>query len=638
MAKLAVPNFIDYVERSNLVSDEVLQKSLGELRAKHGGELPEDADLVADYLINAGLLTRWQTDKIFDRKYRGFFLGKYKLLRHLGTGGMSSVFLAEHVLMKRTRAVKVLPKTRVNDSSYLARFHLEAQATASLDHPNVVRAYDVDNEGDQHYIVMEFIDGKDLQTVVKEGGPLPLEVACNYIAQAAEGLAYAHQNNLIHRDVKPANLLVDGRGVVKILDLGLALYKDEERASLTIEHNENVLGTADYLAPEQAINSHQIDKRADIYSLGCTLYYLLVGHPPFPDGSLAQRIAKHQTQMPEDIRKERKDCPRDLVEVCWRMMQKKPARRYQSMREVADALEAWLTSHGFSFEPVGYSGARKMLAAGAGGSSGGGSSGGSGSLGSSGSIGGGSSAANLKTGDPRKSGSHPRLPVRTGDTASDQATQNTVKGPGRESRPASEPLPDIGTGKLVPGKAARSLPIAKALSDSGIRKEGSTVVRPPKLTDSSSSVMSSSSIVGPSTAVVGDLKIDVGSAKPAPKPASSSPSHKSSASAPSRALSKKAAEQQKWLLLGIGSIVVAILGVIAIIVVVWRVSQAAPPEPDKKSAKTGVVRTEKAADKGAKPGLKVINTKPNSSGKAEGEAAPKKAAAKAPKSAKAPSQ
>src|SRR3954465_14830339 len=189
MAKLAVSNFIDYVESSNLISEDVLRKSLEALRAKSGGQLPEDADLVADHLIAVGLLTKWQSDKIFDRKYRGFFLGKYKLLRHLGTGGMSSVFLAEHVLMKRTRAVKVLPKTRVNDSSYLARFHLEAQATASLDHPNVVRAYDVDNEGDQHYIVMEFIDGKDLQTVVKDSGPLPLEVACNYIAQAAEGLA-----------------------------------------------------------------------------------------------------------------------------------------------------------------------------------------------------------------------------------------------------------------------------------------------------------------------------------------------------------------------------------------------------------------------------------------------------------------
>src|SRR5688572_15187615 len=246
-----------------------------------------------------------------DKKYKGFFLGKYKLLRHIGTGGMSSVYLAEHMLMHRQRAIKVLPKGRVNDSSYLQRFHLEAQATASLDHPNIVRCYDVDNDGDTHFIVMEFIEGKDLNNVVRQEGRLPLELACNYIAQSAEGLAHAHQSNLIHRDVKPANLLVDPKGVVKILDLGLALFSDDARASLTVAHNENVLGTADYLAPEQAVNSHKVDHRADIYALGCSLYFLPPGHPPFPHRTLAQRVAKHQTQQPEEIGKSHPDCPRD---------------------------------------------------------------------------------------------------------------------------------------------------------------------------------------------------------------------------------------------------------------------------------------------------------------------------------------
>ncbi|MFO0885824.1 MAG: serine/threonine-protein kinase [Pirellulales bacterium] len=204
MAKLTAENFVDYVERSRLVDEDQLRSSLDALRQQHGGKLPDDADVVAQHLVQADLITQWHADKIFDRKYKGFFLGKYKLLRHIGSGGMSSVYLAEHTLMKRRRAIKVLPKARVNDSSYLARFHLEAQATASLDHPNVVRAYDVDNDGDTHYLVMEFIEGKDLQNVVKQEGPLPLELACNYIAQAAEGLSYAHQNNLIHRDVKPA--------------------------------------------------------------------------------------------------------------------------------------------------------------------------------------------------------------------------------------------------------------------------------------------------------------------------------------------------------------------------------------------------------------------------------------------------
>jgi serine/threonine protein kinase len=349
MAKLSVEQFLDYVERSKLADPDQLRKSLEAIRAQNGGNLPDDADRMAELLIDKGLITKWHVDKLMDKKYKGFILGKYTLLRLLGSGGMSTVYLGEHTLMHRLRAIKVLPKGRVNDSSYLARFVREAQATASLDHNNIVKAYDIDNDGDQHYLVMEYIDGRDLQNIVKQEGPLPLEVACNYIAQAAEGFQYAHDNGLIHRDVKPANLLVDNKGVVKILDLGLALLADEERSSLTVAHNENVLGTADYLSPEQAVNSHKVDSRADIYSLGCTLYFALTGHAPFTDGSLAQRIAKHQTQMPEDIRKERAEVPRDLADICWKMIQKRPERRYARMKDVADALQGWLATRGVKY-------------------------------------------------------------------------------------------------------------------------------------------------------------------------------------------------------------------------------------------------------------------------------------------------
>jgi len=453
MASLSVASFIDYVERSQLVEEEALRKSLDQLRSQSGGALPDDADVVAAHLIQASLLTAWQCEMLFSRKYKKFKLGKYKLLRHIGSGGMSAVYLAEHTMLKRQRAIKVLPKKRVNDSSYLARFHLEAQATASLDHPNIVRAYDVDNDGDQHYLVMEYIEGKDLQTIVKQEGSLPLELACNYVAQAAEGFTYAHENNLIHRDVKPANLLVDEKGVVKILDLGLALYADEENASLTVAHNENVLGTADYLSPEQAVNSHKVDSRTDIYSLGCTLYFLLTGHPPFPEGTLAQRIAKHQTQMPEDIRKDRPECPRDLVDICVKMMQKKPERRYQTMREVADALETWLSNHGYKFEPGSTemalkaaaltSGARRPVRVGSGSSSGS----------RSGSRPGGSS------------GGHRLLPSPAGDTVSDETKEGTVKGldPSKEHKSG-----DSGRGK-APGKSDKPLPVAKPISNPAVR-------------------------------------------------------------------------------------------------------------------------------------------------------------------------
>ena len=159
------------------------------------------------------------------------------------------------------------------------------------------------------------------------------------VAQAARGLQHAHNNGVIHRDVKPANLLIDKTRVVRLLDMGLALVDDEDEQSLTMANNENVLGTADYLAPEQALNSHSVDHRADIYGLGCTLYYLLTGQPPFSDGTLAQRIARHQKEMPKPIRDIRKDCSGELEGICVKMIQKDPKYRYQSAGEVASALE-----------------------------------------------------------------------------------------------------------------------------------------------------------------------------------------------------------------------------------------------------------------------------------------------------------
>jgi serine/threonine-protein kinase len=465
MAKLSVENFLQFVERSTLVEADALQAALAAYKDGHEGKLPEDADVLADYLIDKKLLTRWHVDKLMDRKYRRFYLGKYKLLGHLGTGGMSSVYLAEHTLMHRQRAVKVLPQKRVKDSSYLARFHLEAQATAQLDHPNIVRCYDVDNDEDTHYIVMEYVEGKDLNTIVKQEGPLPLELSCNYIAQAAEGLHHAHQNGLIHRDVKPANLLVDQKGIIKLLDLGLALFSDNERASLTVAHNENVLGTADYLAPEQAVNSHKIDHRADIYGLGCSLYFLLTGHPPFPDGTLAQRIAKHQTQPPEDIRKSRPDCPRDLADICVKMMQKRPEKRYATMREVADALEGWLVNHGYKYEPGSGEAAAKaaVLTSGVGGTVRGISSASSASRGSF-------SGSSSRRAASSSGAIRPKTPNRQDDTVYDKARAETKKGIG-----SSVGKPDTGSSKAG-GKrpVAKPLPVARPLDESATDKKSTS--------------------------------------------------------------------------------------------------------------------------------------------------------------------
>ena len=346
MTKVTTNKLVDLLRRSNLVEEAKLTAFLESATRAHGEAALEDQNRLADLLIEANLITRWQADKLLAGKHRGFRLGKYKLLGQIGKGGMSSVYLAEHELMKRRVAIKVLPRNRVGDSSYLERFRLEARAVAKLDDPNIVRAYDIDNEGDVHYIVMEYVDGQDLHQIIVGQGALDYDTAADYIAQVAMGLQHAHEMGLVHRDIKPANCLVDRHSTVKLLDLGLAKLTEDDQASLTMANEENVLGTADYLAPEQALNSHEADSRSDIYSLGCTLYFLLTGSPPFPEGSISERLLKHQTARPESIFKARPDCAASLVEICEIMMSKKPADRFQSAGEVAQQLKSWLADRG----------------------------------------------------------------------------------------------------------------------------------------------------------------------------------------------------------------------------------------------------------------------------------------------------
>jgi serine/threonine-protein kinase len=306
------------------------------------GQIAKEPHEVAAAFVDAGLLTQWQANMLLRGKHKGFQLGKYRLLDEIGSGGMSRVYLAEHTLMRRRVAIKVLPPARVDDSSYLARFRREAEAIAQLDHPNIVRAFDIDQEKNTHYFVMEYIDGRDFMQIIKQEGPLEYRRAAGYIAQVAEALHHAHGAGLVHRDIKPGNCLVERSGTVKLLDLGLAKFAQERGPSLTLMHEENVLGTADYLAPEQARDSHTVDHRADIYSLGCTFYFILTGHAPFPKGSLSERLIKHQREEPSEIRLERSDVPQELVEICRKMMHKSPDQRFQTGDEVAQQIRAWL--------------------------------------------------------------------------------------------------------------------------------------------------------------------------------------------------------------------------------------------------------------------------------------------------------
>ena len=345
MSEPSANSFVNLLERSGVVDPDTLRPAIAELKkkAKVAGKEVTTSRLVK-YLIECELITQWQADKFLAGKYKGFFLGKFKLLQHLGSGGMSSVYLARHVVSDQLRAIKVLPRKKVADKSYLDRFYLEARIAASLNHPNVVRIYDICEENGVHYMVMEYAKGEDLLELVNRTGPLKFADAARYIVEACEGLKHAHEKELVHRDIKPANLLLGEDQSVKLLDLGLALVNQDDDESLTVLYNEKVMGTADYLAPEQAVNSHAVDSRADVYSLGCTLYFLLVGHPPFPKGSLAQRIANHQSTEPPCLSTLREDVPEQLLKIVEAMMCKDADERMQTCSDVQMALENFLAT------------------------------------------------------------------------------------------------------------------------------------------------------------------------------------------------------------------------------------------------------------------------------------------------------
>ncbi|QGJ70570.1 Serine/threonine protein kinase [Planctomycetales bacterium 10988] len=333
------------LRQSGLIKKQHLGDLMQKLRARMPGR-QLDGEIVAKCLMKADLLTPWQHSLLIKGYTKGFFIGKYKLLDHLGTGGMSRVYLAEHLLMRRRVALKVLNQELTESSSYLARFYRESQATAQLDHPNIVRVFDVGSEGNLHFMVMEYMQGRTLQEIVDKEGPLDYNTAATYIYQASMGLYAAHEQGLIHRDMKPGNLMIGSKGEVKLLDFGMVRLTEDEMTSITLKHNESMLGTADYLSPEQAVDSHNVDARADIYSLGCTMYFLLTGHPPFSEGSMALRLMKHQTEPPPPISNDRPDVPEALVKICDHTMEKAAEDRYQSAGEIAKDLRAWLMEQG----------------------------------------------------------------------------------------------------------------------------------------------------------------------------------------------------------------------------------------------------------------------------------------------------
>jgi len=344
MASASTNSLVDALRQFRLLEPVQLEEVTSSLLAR----FPE-AKALAGELIQRGWLTPFQANQLLQGRGQGLVLGAYVLLERLGKGGMGQVFKARHTLMKRIVALKVIRADRLDRPEALGRFRQEMEAAAKLAHANVVFAHDAALVEEGYLLAMEYVEGIDLARLLKQSGRLPPALASAYVRQAALGLQHAHERGLVHRDVKPSNLILAGRqGVVKILDLGLALLgPDRERgiADAALTGEGAVMGTPDYIAPEQALNSHTVDIRADVYSLGCTLYHLLTGQPPFPGGSLTEKVLKHQQAEPEPVEHLCPDMPPDLALVIRKMMAKRPRDRHQTPRGVAEAL-APFTSQG----------------------------------------------------------------------------------------------------------------------------------------------------------------------------------------------------------------------------------------------------------------------------------------------------
>jgi len=340
----SVDELIQLIRKSGMVDEQALTTYLH--RRQSGRGLSADPREAAEAMVKDGLLTDFQCEQFLLGKWRGFTIGKYKLLERVGVGGMGQVFLCEHMFMKRRVAIKVLPPAKADQPAALGRFYREARAAGQLEHPHIVRTHDIDQDGNLHFIVMEYVDGTNLLDVVKKFGPMDIRRATSYTRQVALGLDFAYRSGLIHRDIKPGNVLIDRHGHAKLLDLGLARFFNDQTDMLTIKYDDKiVLGTADYVAPEQVANSHEVDIRADIYALGASFYFLLAGHAPFPSGTVSQKLLWHRTKDPTPIRQVRPEVSDGIAAVVAKMMHKDPALRFQTPAEVAAELERWVPAN-----------------------------------------------------------------------------------------------------------------------------------------------------------------------------------------------------------------------------------------------------------------------------------------------------
>ena len=317
-----------------------------EIKTYSAGLSPAEGVLgLARALERDGKLTAYQAAAFYQRKSRGLLIGNYLILDKLGQGGMGVVFKARHRRLGRVGALKILPPSFARDRTAVMRFRREVEAAGRLKHPNLVAALDADEDRGVHFLVMDYVEGRDLDKVVRERGRMPVLQAIDCLIQAARGLEAAHGQGIVHRDIKPANLMLDSEGIVRVLDLGLARIVDAanpfgQAAGKRLTESGMYMGTIDYMAPEQAEDSHRVDHRADVYSLGCTLHYLLTGREPFPGETVLKRLMAHQERPVPSLRAARPDVSPKLDATFQKMLAKRPDDRPASMTEVIALLES----------------------------------------------------------------------------------------------------------------------------------------------------------------------------------------------------------------------------------------------------------------------------------------------------------
>lgn len=332
-------DFLDSLKKYQLLAPSQFESFSEEAQSDQ-----HDVHSMAEMLRQRGWLTDLQVHSLLNGQASELVVdNRYVLMSVIGEGGMGKVYKVRHQMLDAVRALKVIRGEYGVNEKAIMRFMREMRVVSSLHHPNIVQGYDAGRDGELIYFVMEFVPGKDLAEVIQEQGPLPISRATDYIRQSALGLQHAHENGLVHRDIKPSNLLLTNENnVVKILDLGLARLEkpglaQDAAAPLTLP--ESVMGTPDFMAPEQGRDASNVDIRADVYSLGCSLYQMLTGQVPFPGNDLVGKLIKHRSEDPAPVTQFRQDVPQELISVLKQMMAKPPEHRFQTPGEVAVALE-----------------------------------------------------------------------------------------------------------------------------------------------------------------------------------------------------------------------------------------------------------------------------------------------------------